>query len=425
MSSPLLHAIANARDCASTTTDIDTLVAATTDPATDDAQLAAWLMAVRLGGLDDNLAARLCINMADSGTRLQWPDDGPPVVDKHSTGGVGDKVSLVLAPLMAAAGHRVPMLSGRSLGLTGGTLDKLEAIAGFNVNLSPEQAQRILADVGCFIAAATSTLAPADARLYRLRDVTATIDSVPLISASILSKKMAAGVSTLLLDVKYGNGAFMGTLDDADKLAKAMVTTGTAAGMDVRAALTPMNQPLGRSVGNAAEVHESIDVLSGKAGPLRDLVVDFAVALSAMAGTNIDTATFDRLLANGDALEVFTRMCAAQGAEMPLKVAEPGHVSDVIAPRGGRGKFDAHGVAVAAAALGATRVTPGGPVDSTASINLIVDDGDNVQPYDSIAVVEANDPEAVERAAKLLADAWHPAEQEWEFPQPVTRWVGR
>jgi thymidine phosphorylase len=422
VSAELVAAIAAARDAATSPADVAAVVAASTDPTSSDAQLAAWLMAVRLRGLADAAAADLTAAMAASGETLAWPD-GPAVVDKHSTGGVGDKTSLVLAPLLAALGYRVPMVSGRSLGLTGGTLDKLEAISGFDVHLDPPAARRALDDAGCFIAAASDRLAPADARLYRLRDVTATIDSVPLIAASILSKKLAAGVRHLVLDVKWGSGAFMGDFAAAERLAATLVALGSAAGMRCAAALCPMDEPLGRAVGNAAEVREALVVLGGSGGAVRDAAVALARRAARLAGDDLDDAAVARPLDDGRAYEAFARMCAAQNASDPAAVAVPAHRVDVSAPRAGRGRFDAHATALAAAALGATRTHPGGPVDVSASVDLHVADGDAVAAGDVIATVGCADATAAAHAAGLVAAAWREVGELWEPAPTVAAWI--
>jgi pyrimidine-nucleoside phosphorylase len=235
-----------------------------------DYQMSAWAMAVFLRGMTVAETAALTEAMLQSGVTFQWPAGEAPKVDKHSTGGIGDKVSLPLAPLLACCGVHVPMISGRGLGATGGTLDKLEAIPGFRTNLSTEEMQAVCRRVGCVISGATADLVPADRKLYALRDVTGTVPSIPLITASIMSKKLAEGLDALVLDVKHGSGAFMKTLDQARELARSMVNTGHRMGVPTTALVTDMNQPLGRMAGNAVEVIESIDVLRGT-GPA-DLV---------------------------------------------------------------------------------------------------------------------------------------------------------
>ena len=257
------------------------IVRGVTNETVPDYQLAAWLMSVYFQGLSDDETRALTLAMRDSGKVLEFPrDPSRPVVDKHSTGGVGDKVSLPLAPLLACLGFRVPMISGRGLGITGGTLDKLDSIPGFQTAQSPEQIQAITERLGCCLAGQTGDMVPADKRLYALRDVTATVPSIPLITASILSKKLAEGLDALVLDVKWGRAAFMPTREAAQKLARAMETLGNACGVRVEAFLNDMNAPLGRSAGNWLEVVESVECLEGR-GPddLRDLVLQCAARL--------------------------------------------------------------------------------------------------------------------------------------------------
>jgi pyrimidine-nucleoside phosphorylase len=265
--------------------DIDHFVAGATDGSWPDYQLSALLMAIVLRGMGDEETAWLTEAMARSGARFDLTGLAGRKVDKHSTGGVGDKTSLVLAPLAAACGVTVPMMSGRGLGHTGGTLDKLESIPGFRVDFGAKEIADALADVGCVIVGQTRDVAPADRRLYRLRDVTATVESIPLITASIMSKKLAEGIDALVLDVKVGGGAFMKTADDARRLAESMVRAGQLAGVRTEALLTRMDAPLGRAVGNAIEVVESIETLRGQ-GPrdLTELSVILAARMVVMAG---------------------------------------------------------------------------------------------------------------------------------------------
>src|SRR4051812_766741 len=282
--------------------------------------MTAWLMAVFFRGMDDAETVALTRAMLHSGDEIDLGAVPGVKVDKHSTGGVGDKVSICLAPLVAACGVPVPMVSGRGLGHTGGTLDKLEAIPGFSVTLDAEAFRRIVGEVGCCMIGQTDRIAPADKRIYALRDVTATVESIPLIVASILSKKLAEGIDALVLDVKVGRGAFMKTEADARSLAEALVRVGTAAGKKVVALLTDMSAPLGRTVGNALETREAIDVLHGK-GPA-DLV-ECTMALGAemlraggVAATEAEArAKMKSALASGKAAEVMERMIAAQGGD--------------------------------------------------------------------------------------------------------------
>lgn len=407
--------IAATRDGVVSAGQVEGFVAGVVDGSVSDAQVGAWLMAVRCRGLSVEATAALCGAMTKSGVVLEWGDG--LVVDKHSTGGVGDKVSLVLAPLLAAAGFRVPMLSGRSLGFTGGTLDKLEALPGFTADLGVARARRQLDEVGCFIAAAGGDVAPADRRLYGLRDVTATVDSVPLIAASILSKKAAAGVGRLVLDVKWGEGAFMGTVGEAGVLARTLVEMGGVLGLEVAARLTPMLCPLGWAVGNACEVQEALAVLGGECGVVRDLTLELGYRLAGLAG-GVDAGRLEGLLDSGVALGVFERMCEAQGVVSMVPVGGVFGV-EVRALWSGVGEFSAAGVAAAAAAAGATRVAAGGRVDLSAGVVLFAAGGVEVRAGDVVAEVCGADRVAVERAGRLVAGAW----REWRGEGPAGVWV--
>lgn len=299
--------------------DITRFVAAFVDGTVPDYQMSAFAMAVLLRGMTDNETAALTEAMLLSGVELEW-SAGRPVVDKHSTGGIGDKVSLILAPLLAAAGLRVPMLSGRGLGPTGGTLDKLEAIPGFRTDLKLPELQALVEEVGCVITGTTAELVPADRKLYALRDVTGTVPSIPLITASIMSKKLAENLQSLVLDVKWGSGAFMQTREQAEALARSMVRVGQLLGTPTVALLTDMNQPLGRMCGNAIEVDESIECLKG-GGPndLREVTLALgAELLRKLDGRSIEVARteLERLLDSGAAFERFEKMVSAQGGNL-------------------------------------------------------------------------------------------------------------
>ena len=293
------------------------------DFSVSDAQGAAFAMAVCLKGLNVRGRKDLTLAMRDSGTTLSWNLDGP-VLDKHSTGGLGDCVSLVLAPLLAAAGIYVPMISGRGLGHTGGTLDKMEAIPGVSVNIEVNKLKNIVSEIGCAIVSANSDIAPADRRLYGIRDVTATVESLDLITASILSKKLAAGLDGLVLDVKCGSGAFMTNLKDAEALANSLVDTGNQAGCKTSAIITDMSQPLAPSMGNAVEVREALKVLSGKANKSKLAEVSiklasFLIKQQEISGKEVEKKLGD-LITNGSALEIFGRMVSALGG--PIKFTD-------------------------------------------------------------------------------------------------------
>ena len=332
----------------------------------------AWLREVYSGGLSAEETVELTLAMANSGIRLSWEGIEGECVDKHSTGGVGDKVSLVLAPLWAALGFNVPMLSGRGLGITGGTLDKLESIPGLRTDLEPIDLRAVLDSAGCFINGQTSALAPADRVLYALRNETDTIDSVPLITASILSKKLAEGVSRLVMDVKYGSGAFMKTEEEAEELGESIKKTGEHSGLPVTIHLTPMNEPLGRAIGNALEVEEAVTTLQGE-GP-EDLV-DLVVRLSG------EGARARAVLDEGTAFENFACMVRAQGGdlnqfpqalgceEIPLLSPDSGQVE----------RLDALGIGKAVFALGAGRKHAREAVHPGVGIKLNVKEGDAME----------------------------------------------
>jgi thymidine phosphorylase len=381
---------------------IDWVVAAYTRGDVADEQMAALAMAILINGMDDGEIARWTQAMIDSGEVLSLGDVGRPLVDKHSTGGVGDKITLPLAPLVAACGAAVPQLSGRGLGHTGGTLDKLESIPGWRAALSEAEIAAQLADVGAVICATTPTLAPADRKLYALRDVTGTVESIPLIASSIMSKKIAEGTDGLVLDVKVGSGAFMKTPERARELAETMVRIGSAHGLATTALLTDMSVPLGRAVGNALEVAESVDVLRG-GGPadVVELTVALAREMLALAGiTDVDPA---QVLASGKAYEVWERMIAAQGGDpaAPLPVAS--HVEELVADRSGvLTRLDALAVGVAAWRLGAGRARKEDAVQAAAGVRLLVDVGDPVEAGQPLLELHTDTAAAVEGARAAL-----------------------
>jgi len=411
--------------------DVERFVAGATDGSWPDYQLSALLMATVLRGMTDEETAWLTEAMARSGARFDLRRLPGLKVDKHSTGGVGDKTSLVLAPLAAACGVVVPMMSGRGLGHTGGTLDKLEAIPGFRVDLTAPEIVGALEDVGCVIVGQTQDVAPADRRLYRLRDVTATVESIPLITASIMSKKLAEGIDALVLDVKVGSGAFMKTPDEAERLARAMVRVGQLAGVRTEALLTRMDAPLGRAVGNAVEVVESIETLRGQ-GPrdVTELSVLLAARMVLMAERAATAAEAERMvrdaIATGAGLDRFRRMVVRQGGD-PSFVDDPARLplapgrEVVRAPRAGYlTGLDALLVGRAAAALGAGRATAEDRVDHGVGVRVVATLG---------ALLRAGDPvlELLHRDAGL-ADAADLARQAIELggapPAPRSLVVG-
>ncbi|GAA4540568.1 thymidine phosphorylase [Pseudonocardia xishanensis] len=381
---------------------IDWVVAAYTRGEVADEQMAALAMAILLNGMDAAETARWTLAMIESGERLVLPADRP-LVDKHSTGGVGDKITLVLAPLAAACGLAVPQLSGRGLGHTGGTLDKLEAVPGWRAELSLEEIAAQLADVGAVVCATTPTLAPADRRLYALRDVTGTVPSVPLIASSIMSKKIAGGARGLVLDVKVGSGAFMGTLDAARELATRMVEIGALHDLPTRALLTDMSVPLGRTAGNALEVAEAVEVLRG-GGPadVRGLTLALAREMLDLAGVSADPAA---VLDSGAAHAVWERMIAAQGGDPTAALPRASSVAVVEADRSGILRPDALAVGVAAWRLGAGRARKEDGVQAAAGVRLLHDVGADVRAGEPLLELHTDTPEALEGARSALTAA--------------------
>jgi pyrimidine-nucleoside phosphorylase len=372
--------------------DVRAFVRGYTDGAIPDYQAAALLMAIYFRGLDGAELAALTDAMLHSGDVLDLSDLAGAKIDKHSTGGVGDKISLHLAPAVAACGVRVPMISGRGLGHTGGTLDKLESIPGFSVELSIERFREVLGDCGLALIGQTERLAPADKKLYALRDVTGTVESIPLIAASIMSKKLAEGIDGLVLDVKCGSGAFMKTPERARELAETLVEIGRRAGKKVSALITDMDQPLGRWVGNAVEVHESIEVLAGRGEP--DLVeltlalgAEMLVLGGAAAGVDEGRARIARVLRDGSALERFRRCVELQGGALPESTR--GWFAEdsvrVTGPSGFVQAIDAEQVGLAALELGAGRVRKEDEIDHGTWIWLKKKVGERVEPGDDLA----------------------------------------
>jgi thymidine phosphorylase len=379
-----------------------------------DEQASALLMAVFLRGMAPGELATWTASMIESGERLDLSAVGRPTVDKHSTGGVGDKISLPLVPLVAACGAAVPQLSGRGLGHTGGTLDKLEAIAGFRVALSNEEVVDQLRRLGAVICAAGDGLAPADRKLYALRDVTATVESIPLIASSIMSKKIAEGTGSLVLDVKVGSGAFMADEASARRLAETMVEIGTAHGVRTVALLTSMDVPLGRTAGNGVEVAEALDVLRG-GGPadVVELTLALAREMVALAGLDADPAA---ALADGSALATWRSMVAAQGGDPDAALPEAPHVEVVRAPSSGWVTgLEARGLGVAAWRLGAGRARKEDPVSPSAGVVWHATVGDAVEEGQPLLELRTEDPSRVPAALDALAGAWAVG------PEPVER----
>jgi thymidine phosphorylase len=383
---------------------IDWLIRAYTDGLVSDEQMSAMAMAIFFQGLDRTELSRWTAAMIATGERMDFSTLTRVTVDKHSTGGVGDKITLPLAPLVAACGAAVPQLSGRGLGHTGGTLDKLEAIPGWRAALSNAEMLTQLNDVGAVICAAGPGLAPADKKLYALRDVTATIESIPMISASIMSKKIAEGTASLVLDVKTGAGAFMKTLEHSRALAQTMVEIGRDAGVNTVALITAMDAPLGRSAGNGVEVAESVEVLAG-GGPadVVELTVALAAEMLACAGIEADPAA---VLASGKAMDTWKAMIRAQGGDPNAALPQPKHTEVITAEADGYlTEMDAMAVGLAAWRLGAGRAKQGDPVQAAAGVTWHASLGDQVRAGQPLFELHTDTPERMERAQQALTDA--------------------
>jgi thymidine phosphorylase len=396
---------------------IATLVAGITDGALSDAQVGALAMAIFVRGMEASERVALTLAMRDSGRRLEW-ELGRPVIDKHSTGGVGDKVSLILAPVLAACGGAVPMISGRGLGHTGGTLDKLDAIPGYDSTPPVEGIRAAVRAAGCAIVGQTADLAPADRRLYAIRDATGTVESLTLIVASILSKKLAAGLDALVLDVKTGSGAFFPERDDAQALAEALVEVAGGAGLKATALLTDMDQVLGATAGNALEVRESVDVLTGAAHPERLVEVTLALAGSVLAASGLapDEAAgreaASRALADGTAAERFGAMVSALGGPADFVERAAAHLPSApvvrpVAPErpGVVTAMDCRAMGLLVTALGGNRAREDDVVDPAVGLSHVAAVGDAVGPDAPLAMVHARGDAAAEAAAAALRSA--------------------
>ena len=391
--------------------EIDWVIDAYTRGVVADEQMSALAMAILLNGMQSDELSRWTAAMIASGERLDLSGVRRPTTDKHSTGGVGDKITLPLAPLVAACGAAVPQLSGRGLGHTGGTLDKLESIPGWRATVSPPDFVAQLNSVGAVICAAGDSLAPADKKLYALRDVTGTVEAIPLIASSIMSKKIAEGSSALVLDVKVGTGAFMRELADARQLAETMVALGTAAGTHTVAVLTDMNTPLGLAVGNALEVAESVQVLAG-GGPSDVVELTVTLAGQMLAGVGITDVDPAAALADGRAMDVWRAMITAQGGDpdAPLPVAAERHV--LAAPATGvLTRLDAYAVGVAAWRLGAGRARKEDQVSAGAGVLLRAKPGDRVTAGQPLLELHADQPDRFERALQVLTGSFDIADE--------------
>lgn len=384
---------------------IDWLLDAYTRGFVADEQMSAMAMAIFFQGLDHRELSRWTAAMIATGERLDFSGLSRPTVDKHSTGGVGDKITLPLVPLVAACGAAVPQLSGRGLGHTGGTLDKMEAIPGWRADLTNDQMMRQLEDVGAVICAAGPGLAPADKKLYALRDVTGTVESIPLIASSIMSKKIAEGTSALVLDVKTGSGAFMKTEPDARELARRLVELGRAAGVATSALLTRMDAPLGRAAGNGVEVAEAIEVLQG-GGPADVVELTVALARQMVESVGLD-ADPEQVLRSGRAMDVWRQMVRAQGGDPDARLPVARHSQDVVAATDGTlTGIDAMDVGLAAWRLGAGRARKEDPVQAAAGVYLTAQIGDEVVAGQPLATLLTDTAGAIPRAEETLAGAF-------------------
>ena len=399
-------------------TNIQQFVDGLVDGRFSDSQVGAMAMAIFQNGLNVDERVFLTKAMMKSGDVLSWEGLDGPVVDKHSTGGVGDKVSFMLAVIVAACGAYVPMISGRGLGHTGGTSDKLESIAGFNVQPTIPDFKRIVKEIGVAIISQTDNLAPADKRLYSIRDVTGTVESIPLITASILSKKLAAGLDTLVMDVKVGNGAMMRSLDDAKALADSIASVANGAGVNTQAIITDMNQVLGHSAGNAIEMYETAQYLTGEYRDprLHKVVVELAVAMIVNSGLVKERqqalAKIAHVLDSGKAAELFSKMIAALGGpanfvESPWSSMERANVvKDIVAKQTGFiSSMDTYAIGMSVVGLGGGRTAPLQKIDHTVGFDQVLPVGQNISAGDVIARVHAKDDAAAQRAMSQYENA--------------------
>jgi thymidine phosphorylase len=393
-----------------TDTAIDWVIDAYTNGGVADEQMSALLMAIFLRGMTEPEIARWTSAMVSSGERLDFTDlrrDGKPLalVDKHSTGGVGDKITIPLVPVVMACGGAVPQAAGRGLGHTGGTLDKLESIAGFTAEVSKEQIRQQLSDIGAAIFAA-GELAPADRKIYALRDVTATTESLPLIASSVMSKKIAEGTRALVLDSKVGSGAFLKTESESRELARIMVALGSEAGLVTRALLTDMETPLGRTVGNAVEVEESLEVLAG-GGPADVVELTLALAAEMLDAAGLDGVDPAQTLKDGSAMDRFRLLVAAQGGDVEQPLPMGAHTETITSTRGGTmGSIDAMAVGLAVWRLGAGRSAPGERVQLGAGLRIHRRPGEPVAAGEALFTLYTETPERFGPAMAELDGGW-------------------
>ena len=388
-----------------TDSQIDWVIDAYVRGVVADEQMSALLMAILLNGMNSREISRWTDAMINSGERMNWNSLARPTVDKHSTGGVGDKITLPLAPLVAACGAAVPQLSGRGLGHTGGTLDKMEAITGWRASLSNEEMLKVLQDCGAVICAAGSGLAPADKKLYALRDVTATVQAIPLIASSIMSKKIAEGTGALILDVKTGNGAFMSAPEQAKQLAKTMVELGKRAGVKTRALVTAMDVPLGLTAGNALEVRESIEVLQG-GGPKDVVELTLILAREMLDAAGVTGKDPEVALRDGSAMDHWRRMVSAQGGDPDAPLPRAKEMLTISAEASGEiSTMNALQVGIAAWRLGAGRERQGEKVQAGAGIEIHAKPGDTVKEGSPLFTLHSDEPARFERAKSALSGA--------------------
>ncbi|NTF06091.1 thymidine phosphorylase [Agrobacterium rubi] len=414
-----------------TADEISAFIAGLSGGSISEGQAAAFAMAVFFRGMRRDETVALTLAMRDSGDVLSWADIGKPIADKHSTGGVGDNVSLMLAPIVAACGLAVPMISGRGLGHTGGTLDKLESIPGYDIMPDGALFRRTVKDIGCAIIGQTGDLAPADKRLYAIRDVTATVDSVPLITASILSKKLAAGLETLVLDVKFGSGAFMQGAHEAEQLARSLVEVANGGGVKTSVLITDMNEPLADVAGNALEIVHCLDFLSGKKAGTRIevLVLAFAAEMlmqsGLVSGLSGGEAMARKALASGAAMERFGQMISALGGPSDF-IQKPGdylkpapHIAPVLATETGfLSSCQTRDLGMVVVGLGGGRRHPSDVIDHRVGVSHILPLGTKVEKGQPIALVHAATQESLAKAIQDVSDAYG-LSQEASGEQPI------
>jgi thymidine phosphorylase len=417
--------------------EITAFIHAMSSGSITDGQVAAFAMAIFFNGMKRDEAVALTLAMRDSGDILDWSDLPGPAVDKHSTGGVGDNVSLILAPIAAACGAYVPMISGRGLGHTGGTLDKMDSIPGYQSQPDNELFRKVVHEAGCAIIGQTANLAPADKRLYSIRDVTATVESIPLITASILSKKLSAGLDALVLDVKSGNGAFMARNRDAVSLAESIVGVAAGAGLATTAVLTDMNEPLARAAGNAVEVRNAVDFLTGDRRDSRLEAVTLALAAEMLVSAKLATnhkAAIEKAreaLDSGKAAEVFGRMVAGLGGPADFVSRARYHLAvapvtqEVRATHAGYvASIDTRAIGIAVVTLGGGRIRPQDPIDHAVGITALQSVGALIEEGEPVALVHARNDGDAAAAVKVVHAAFGFSERRPRTINPVLRRVG-